>query len=173
MTTMPPEPPDPTGGMPTPPPPPPGYGAPPPPAGYGPPPGYGMPAAGAWAGPPLASWGTRAAAYFIDFVIIVVAELVIGFISRPLGTLVGLGILIYFLYMQGTTGATVGKGVMKIKVLREADGQVIGFGMSVVRYLVHIVDAIPCLVGYLWPLWDAKKQTFADKIISTVVVQAG
>jgi uncharacterized RDD family membrane protein YckC len=128
--------------------------------------------AGAWAGPPLASWGTRFVAWLIDFVIIVAANLIVGVINRPLGSLVGLGVTIYFLYMQGTTGATVGKGVMKIKVLREADGQVIGFGMSVVRYLVHIVDAIPCLIGYLWPIWDAKKQTFADKIISTVVVQS-
>lgn len=172
MTTMPPDPPDPTGGMPTPPPPPPGYGA-PPPGGYGPPPGYGMPTAGAWAGPPLASWGTRALASIIDGVIIAVAQLVVGVISRPLGQLVGLAILGYFLYMQGTTGATVGKGVMKIKVLREADGQVIGFGMSVLRYIAHIIDAIPCFVGYLWPLWDKKKQTFADKILSTVVVQSG
>jgi hypothetical protein len=25
-------------------------------------------------------------------------------------------------------------------------------------------------LGYLWPLWDAKRQTFADKICSTVVL---
>ena len=26
-------------------------------------------------------------------------------------------------------------------------------------------------LGYLWPLWDDKRQTFADKILSTVVVE--
>ena len=26
-------------------------------------------------------------------------------------------------------------------------------------------------IGYLWPLWDKKRQTFADKILSTVVVE--
>ncbi|MDQ1539752.1 MAG: hypothetical protein QOH29_478, partial [Actinomycetota bacterium] len=25
-------------------------------------------------------------------------------------------------------------------------------------------------LGYLWPLWDSKRQTFADKILKTVVV---
>jgi hypothetical protein len=25
-------------------------------------------------------------------------------------------------------------------------------------------------LGYLWPLWDAKRQTFADEICSTVVL---
>jgi uncharacterized RDD family membrane protein YckC len=172
MTTMPPDPPDPTGGTPAPPPPPPGYG---PPPAYGTPMSgapMGMPAAGAWAGPPLAEWPQRVAAALIDGVIIGVAGFVVGLISSTLGSIVNIGLLLYFLYMQGTTGATVGKGVMKIKVLREADGQVIGFGMSVVRYIVHIVDFLPCLLGYLWPLWDKKKQTFADKIISTVVVQS-
>jgi uncharacterized RDD family membrane protein YckC len=28
-----------------------------------------------------------------------------------------------------------------------------------------------CYVGYLWPLWDDKRQTFADKILGTVVVE--
>ena len=27
-----------------------------------------------------------------------------------------------------------------------------------------------CYFGWLFPLWDAKRQTFADKIIGTVVV---
>ena len=41
--------------------------------------------------------------------------------------------------------------------------------MSFVRQLLHIVDSI-CYIGYLWPLWDRKRQTFADKILKTVVL---
>ena len=33
-------------------------------------------------------------------------------------------------------------------------------------------DSIPGYLGYLWPIWDSRKQTFADKIMSTFVVQA-
>jgi uncharacterized RDD family membrane protein YckC len=51
------------------------------------------------------------------------------------------------------------------------DGQPIGAGMSIVRPIVHYVDLIPCYLGLLWPLWDDKKQTFADKIMNTVVVK--
>ena len=40
------------------------------------------------------------------------------------------------------------------------------------RYLLNIVNAIPCYLGYLWPLWDSKRQTFADKIMSTYVIKA-
>ena len=42
-----------------------------------------------------------------------------------------------------------------------------GPGCRFVRQLAHIVDSLVCNLGYLWPLWDAKKQTFADKIMGT------
>jgi len=55
--------------------------------------------------------------------------------------------------------------------VREIDGQVVGAGTSVGRGFLHIIDGLPLYLGYLWPLWDAKKQTFADKIVQTVVVK--
>jgi uncharacterized RDD family membrane protein YckC len=70
---------------------------------------------------------------------------------------------------QGRTGATIGKGVLAIRLLGYS-GQPIGAGLSFVRQLAHFLDSIACYVGWLWPLWDARKQTFADKIMSTVVV---
>lgn len=71
-------------------------------------------------------------------------------------------------YRQGTTGASIGKSVMKFVVVSEKSGQPIGFGLSVVRQLAHIVDALICYIGYLFPLWDAKRQTIADKIMTTI-----
>lgn len=73
-------------------------------------------------------------------------------------------------YRQGTTGSSIGKSILKFQVVSEKSGQPIGFGMSLVRQLVHIADAAVCYVGLLWPLWDAKRQTFADKIVKTVCV---
>jgi hypothetical protein len=40
--------------------------------------------------------------------------------------------------------------------------------MSVIRQICHVVDTIICYLGWLWPLWDGKRQTIADKIVSTV-----
>jgi uncharacterized RDD family membrane protein YckC len=71
-------------------------------------------------------------------------------------------------YRQGTTGSSIGKSVLKFKVVSEATGQPIGFGMSILRQIAHIVDSIICNIGYLFPLWDQKRQTLADKIMSTV-----
>jgi uncharacterized RDD family membrane protein YckC len=70
---------------------------------------------------------------------------------------------------QGRTGFSIGKGTMGIRLLDEVSGQPIGGFMSFLRQIVHVLDGL-CYVGYLWPLWDAKKQTFADKILHTVVV---
>ncbi|MFI5775734.1 RDD family protein [Nocardia sp. NPDC051570] len=87
------------------------------------------------------------------------------------GALVALVGGLYLLYREGVTGQTPGKKVLGIKLIREADGQTIGFGMSIVRRICHVVDGLPCYLGYLWPLWDDKRQTFADKILHTIVVK--
>jgi hypothetical protein len=73
-----------------------------------------------------------------------------------------------FGYRQGITGSSIGKSIMKFKVVSEKTGQPIGFGLSVVRQLAHIIDGAICYIGYLFPLWDPKRQTIADKIMSTV-----
>jgi uncharacterized RDD family membrane protein YckC len=104
-----------------------------------------------------------------------VASFVQLFISRPLGLLLALAAVVWALYnayLQGQTGQSYGKKIVGTRLLREQDGQVIGGGLGIVRYFVHILDALPCYVGFLWPLWDAKRQTFADKIIKTVVITA-
>jgi uncharacterized RDD family membrane protein YckC len=72
---------------------------------------------------------------------------------------------------QGRTGATIGKSLLAIRVVH-ADMLPIGAGLSFLRYLLNIVNGIPCYLGYLWPIWDDKKQTFADKIMSTYVIKA-
>jgi uncharacterized RDD family membrane protein YckC len=77
--------------------------------------------------------------------------------------------LFYFAFMTGQSGQSPGKKVMGIKVVSEATGQPIGGGMGIARHVLHFLDSI-CLIGYLFPLWDAKRQTFADKILSTVVL---
>ena len=60
---------------------------------------------------------------------------------------------------------------MSFKVVSEVTGQPIGFTTGVIRQLAHIVDSIICYIGWLFPLWDSKRQTLADKIMKTVVVK--
>ena len=71
-------------------------------------------------------------------------------------------------YRQGITGSSIGKSIMKFTVVGEATGRPIGFGRSVLRQFAHVIDGLICNIGYLFPLWDAKRQTIADKLMSTV-----
>lgn len=79
---------------------------------------------------------------------------------------------IFLLVKEGSTGQTPGKKALHIRVVREATGQPLGFGMALVRKICHAVDAPLCGLGYWWPLWDDKSQTFADKIVGSVVVRS-
>jgi uncharacterized RDD family membrane protein YckC len=95
----------------------------------------------------------------------------LGVTALLLSVLVGLGYVIWnYGYKQGTTGSSIGKTIMKFRVISEKTGQPIGFGRSVLRQLAHVLDSLVCFLGYLFPLWDAKRQTFADKIMTTVCV---
>ncbi|MEV8096286.1 RDD family protein [Kitasatospora sp. NPDC085879] len=196
------------------PPPAPGYGypqqAPPPAPGYGAPGGYGIPPQPGPYGNAAqvqqfyAGWGSRVAAYIIDYLIVGVPTGIfygigaavgvskmecttdpttyayscsgggvsgVGMAIMGLGWLLGIAGFLFLIHREGTTGQTPGKKMVNIRVLREADGQPLGFGMAFVRKICHVLDGF-CCVGYLWPLWDAKKQTFADKVMSSVVVKS-
>ena len=133
---------------------------------------------------PLASWGDRVVATLIDavallagYIVVWILAAIVGVISDALGTLVFvLGYLVlsvysfYLGFLEGETGQSPGKAITGLKVVRATDGQLIGGGMGVVRKLAHLLDGI-CLIGYLFPLFDPMKQTFADKIMTTVVLR--
>jgi uncharacterized RDD family membrane protein YckC len=192
-SSPPPAPPAP-GGFPPPPPPPGdgGFGAPPPqpygsqPAfggGYGQQPAYGgqaAPAAGAYA-----EWPQRVLASLIDAAIVIAGYIVIIIVAAILGKIAGaLGALVLILgylamlafavwnqiLVQGNTGQSIGKKQIGIKLISEQTGQPLGPLMTFVRQIAHFLDGI-CFIGYLWPLWDPKKQTFADKIMTSIVIK--
>ncbi|MFS0705299.1 RDD family protein [Cellulomonas sp. 179-A 9B4 NHS] len=69
------------------------------------------------------------------------------------------------------TGRSLGKQAMGLRVVLEETGTPPGVWMCLVRDVAHVLDNLVLYVGYLWPLWDARRQTFADKAVHTVVVR--
>jgi uncharacterized RDD family membrane protein YckC len=69
-------------------------------------------------------------------------------------------------------GQSLGKKAVSIKLVRAGDGQPPGFLIALGRGLLHVLDALPLCLGFIAPAWDDKRQTFADKIVATVVVKA-
>jgi len=138
--------------------------------------GYGGQAAGN-----LATWPIRVGAFLIDAIIYGIPIGIGNAISNGgsgssiiglLFTLIGLGVWIYNrIIQQGNTGQSWGKKAVGIKLITADTGQPVGPGKAFLRELTHILDGLPCYLGYLWPLWDEKKQTFADKINNTYVIK--
>jgi uncharacterized RDD family membrane protein YckC len=168
-----------------------GYGEalPPPPPGAGAVPGWGEEPAGRYKGHDLAGWLQRVIAYLIDFVIALVPPLAAGVVLDPgpgramsqtasvvylLLWFLGPAIWIYNRWvLQGRSGQSWGKQLLNIRLARADDGQPVGGAIALLRDLAHLLDALPCIlfpIGFLWPIWDTKRQTFADKIMNTVVV---
>ncbi len=188
-------------GAPPPPPPPPGGGGfpPPPPPGPGGPPSSGEWAQPAGA-PTLAyaNFGQRLIAVIIDALILgvpmgvvsqialsaVPTEIVVcdaGLCEQP--TAGGWGVLgliwvaqlavtlWYWAEFEGNRGQTLGKKAFDIRTVDLATGQPIGAGRAIGRWFAKFLSAIPCLLGFLWMLWDDKSQTWHDKIVTSVVVR--
>lgn len=132
--------------------------------------------------PNLASWGQRALGYLIDGVIVAIPYFVISAISAVIGGKIGgflgfVGLLALLVFsgwnrwfLGGQTGQTLGRKQLGTKLISQDTGQPIGPLNAFLRDLVHILDSLACYIGWLFPLWDNQRQTFADKIMKTVVV---
>jgi uncharacterized RDD family membrane protein YckC len=83
-------------------------------------------------------------------------------------------LLVSFIYLRalGSTGQTWGRKIVGIKVIGETTGAPIGFGRALGRQLfAGFISAQVFYIGYLWMLWDDKKQTWHDKVVSSIVVK--
>ncbi|MEU7903233.1 RDD family protein [Actinoplanes sp. NPDC049118] len=95
----------------------------------------------------------------------------LGFVALLLA-----GYYFYFVEMMFRSGQTLGKKLMKIKVIPIEPGATLTRGMAAKRYLVEfIVGVFVPLFSYLdglWQLWDKPyQQTLHDKAAKTVVVK--
>lgn len=120
----------------------------------------------------LADWGTRAIGAVIDALPMIVLSILTIF-SDVLQILIGVASFFYFyIYlgsMDGRTGQTPGKMVMGTRVVN-AQGENVGSGNGIARKFCHIIDSAICLIGWFLPIFDANRQTVADKIMTTYVV---
>jgi len=97
--------------------------------------------------------------------------IVLIFLGFALMFIGGLGLLLYNIFRLGRDGATIGKKVMKIKVVT-VTGEPLGFGKAFLREFVKWLAGSICFILLLWPLWDQEKQSLGDKVAGTHVYPA-
>lgn len=129
-----------------------------------------------------APWLRRAIAFILDLMvpttISLVGMAVGGAIGGTTGTRVTYGfyavaILVNFwnkCFRLGRTGQSWGKQIMNLSLVWENSKRPIGWFMAFVREFAHTADMITLGIGWLFPLWDRKRQTLGDKIMKTVAV---
>jgi uncharacterized RDD family membrane protein YckC len=76
-------------------------------------------------------------------------------------------------WRQGARGQSWGKSVTGLRTVSAETMQPIGGPVGLLRWLVDsLLGAISILqlLNYLWPLWDPRRQTWADKVVGSVVL---
>jgi Mce-associated membrane protein len=129
----------------------------------------------------LARWHIRAAAFVVDVLpgVAVVATMASVSLAVPLRSTwwwlcvavlatVILLTLINRMVWPANCGWSLGRALMGITVVRP-DGGSAGLGRLLLRDLAHLLDTISVFVGWLWPLWDPRRRTFADLLLRTEV----
>ncbi len=156
--------------------------------------GMGSPA---FARPPFAGWFNRVVASILDTLVYIAPCLLgdaimlataapsvdalgqatttptpVGSAALTVGVLLTVAVGIWNRYVrQGRTGQSLGKQALGLRLLSVTTGRPIGAGRAFGREVAHLFDGVLYL-GYLWPLWDAQKQTFADKLVGSVVIRS-
>jgi Mce-associated membrane protein len=130
---------------------------------------------------PTASWLARAGAFSIDVLlgIAVIATMALLTLSAPqrgwlwwvltaTAGLIFVLVAVNRVVLPWLTGWSLGRAVFGIAV-RKRDGSPVGLARLVGRDLAHLLDTAALLVGWLWPLWDRRRRTFADLLLRTEV----
>ena len=116
-------------------------------------------------------WRRFVAAFVDGLVLSVVYFVFLAFVSENGASLLNfLAGIAYYTYLEGSSGQTLGKKALGIRVVDLGGDGSIGYGRAFIRYIGRIVSAIPLFLGYFWMLWDKEKQTWHDKFANSVVV---
>ncbi len=127
----------------------------------------------------LAPWTARAGALALDVspAVVVLATTVLVALSVPprgawwwvSASTAAITILLTAfnrLLLPVLAGQTMGRAVFGITVVRR-NGDAVGPWRPLLRDLAHLLDTAPFLLGWLWPLWDSRRRTFADMLLGT------
>lgn len=117
------------------------------------------------------SFSRRLVAYLIDVFLFVPVSFLLGFfLPEASGWITGLLFISYYVYFLTRRGATIGKKLVKIRVVNR-DGNNPSLGSALLRETIgRLVSQVTFDLGYAWIAFDKKNQGFHDKIARTFVV---
>lgn len=92
-------------------------------------------------------------------------------ITDPLCMVFLAAIFLYFVLLEGVLGATIGKKLTGLRVIRN-DGRRPGLLRAFLRNLLRLIDGLPALniLGVLLILTSPEKARFGDRVAGTRVI---
>ena len=131
--------------------------------------------------PTPADWSSRAGAFTIDVLLglgVLVVFMFVAWSARVyswlwwvcalVAAVLFLAIAANRLVLPVITGWSVGRSLFGLKVVRN-DGLPNDPWRLLLRDMAHVLDTIPLLAGWFWPLWDSRGRTVADILARTEV----
>ena len=137
--------------------------------------------------PTFAGIASRGAALVVDALVIVTATVAVGAAAGLVGALVGgvhpqwlaqlllslaaIAVAVgYFSLFWSTVGQTPGMRLLNVRVVPQHDGARLGPWRALVRTFGLALAIIPCFLGFLPALFDARRRALPDYLAGTVVV---
>lgn len=97
-------------------------------------------------------------------------RLFVWFTSPPFGGIFFLLFeYVYFIFFFSTTGQTVGKAIMGLRVVT-TDGKRMGVKRAFIRTFCYAISLAPLGLGFLWVLGEDRRRAWQDKIAHTYVL---
>jgi uncharacterized RDD family membrane protein YckC len=135
--------------------------------------------------------GARFVAWIVDGVVLsvitgvivaVLAVVVLAGAASDSNVLAGLGIIggvllvmvlsiAYLPWFWAHGGQTPGMKMLRLRVVRDRDGGPVGGGQAILRLVGYWVSGAFMYLGFIWILFDARRQGWHDKIAGTVVIE--
>ena len=134
----------------------------------------------------LATWWQRVGATLIDALVLTIPAVILYFAfahrNSLLYSLLGIALEGTYLiwYLSRPAGQTIGNRAVGTRVVDAATGQTLNvagsfkrwFVMALINFSVYLaVGLVLAPLDFLWPLWDARRQTLHDKFAGTIVVK--
>lgn len=109
------------------------------------------------------------AIFYDNIVSLTTQDDMISFIIQNSWVLILLKV-IYHTFFIAYSGATVGKYIVKIKVIDEESGYKLSWSKAVLRALIREIGESFLYFTFLFAFFDKKRQTLHDKVVKCVVI---
>ena len=135
------------------------------------------------AGLPLATFWRRALGFALDTAVLVGFFAIVAGVAPaltaadggsllavdPVQVVLDLLVQVAYYWLWNSIGWSPGKRLLRMRIVVASGGRP-GIERGLGRTVISLLSRMAFLLGYVWALWDSRRQTWHDKVAGTYVV---